>query len=118
MINSIVDHTNSYAQEKIFSGLGSSYTISDGSWQDVTADEIRRFIALLIHFGVVHVRGDVQKNLSTKTLYHGLWARSILPRTRYFAILAMLHVVDPATEDPQNKLREVESFIEDFKKAL
>ena len=40
MINSIVDHTNSYAQEKILSGLGSSYTISDGSLQDVTADEI------------------------------------------------------------------------------
>ena len=54
-INSIVDHTNSYTQEKIFSGQGSSYAISDGSWQDVTADEIRRFIALLIHFGVVHV---------------------------------------------------------------
>ena len=31
-------------------------------------------------------------------------------------MLAMLHVVDPATEDPQNKLRKVESFIEDFKK--
>ena len=76
----------------------------------MTADEIRRFIAILIHFGVVHVRGDVQKNWSTKTLYHGLWARS-----RYFAILAMLHVVDPATEDPENKLRKVESFIEDFK---
>ena len=40
MIHSIVDHTNSYAQEKIFSGLRSSYTISDGSLQDVTADEI------------------------------------------------------------------------------
>ena len=116
MINSIVDHTNSYAQEKIFSGLGSSYTISDGSWQDVTADEIRRFIALLIHFGVVHVRGDVQKNWSTTTLYHGLWARAILPRTRYFAILAMLHVVDPGAEDPRNKLCKVESFIEEFKK--
>ena len=36
----IVDHTNSYAQEKIFSGLRSSYTISDGSLQDVTANEI------------------------------------------------------------------------------
>ena len=79
MINSIVEHTNSYAQQKIFSGLGSSYTISDGSWQDVTADEIRRFIALLIHFCVVHVRGDVQKNWSTKTLYYGLWARAIFP---------------------------------------
>ena len=115
MINSIVDHTNSYAQEKIFSGLGSSYTFSDGSWQDVTADEIRMFIAILIHFGV-HIRVDVQKNWNMKTLSHGLWAHSILSCTRYSTILAMLHVVDPATEDPQNKLRKVESFIEDFKK--
>ena len=107
MINSIVDHTNSYAQEKPFGGLSSSYTFSDGSWQHVTANEIRRFIAILIHFGVVHVRGDVQKNWSTKTLSHGLWARAILSRTRYSTILAMLHVVDPATEDPQNKLRKV-----------
>ena len=115
IVNSIVTHTNSYTQEKVFSGKGSSYTQSDGSWQDVTADEIRRFIALLIHFGVVHVRGDVQKNWSTKTLYHGLWARAILSRDRYFAILSMLHVVDPATEDPNNKLRKVESFITHFK---
>ena len=28
----------------------------------------------------------------------------------------MLQVVDPATEGPQNKLRKVESLIEDFKK--
>ena len=55
MIGDIVSHTNSYAQEKVFSGEGSSYTQSDGSWKDVTADEIKRFIALLIHFGVVHV---------------------------------------------------------------
>jgi len=116
MLNSIVDHTNTYGQEKIFSGLGSSYNLSDGSWQDVTTDEIRRFISILIHFGVVHFRDDVQKNWSTKTLYHGLWAHSILPRTRYFTILAMLHMVDPATEDPPNKIRKVESFIEDVKK--
>ena len=116
MIGDIVRHTNSYAQEKVFSGEGSSYTQSDGSWKDVTADEIKRFIALLIHFGVVHVRGDVQKNWSTKTLYHGLWARAILSRQKYFAILAMLHVVDPATKTPGNKLRDVESFVTDFKK--
>ena len=67
-------------------------------------------------FGVVHIRGDVEKNWSTKTLYHGLWARSILSSTRYFAISAMLHVVDPATKEPQNKLRTVESFKEDFQK--
>ena len=89
-------------------GQSSPYNQSDGCWKDVTADEIRRFIAFLIHFGVVHVGDDV-------TLYDGLWARAILPRERFFAILA-LHVVDPATEDPNNKLRQVESFINHFKK--
>ena len=116
IVSEIVKHTNSYAQEKIFLGQVSSYTQSDGSWKDVTADEIKRFIALLIHFGVVHVRGDVQRNWSTKTLYHGLWARAILPRNRFFAILAFLHVVDPATETPGNKLCKVESFVKHFKK--
>ena len=82
----------------------------------MTADEIRRFIAVLIYLGVVHVGGEVQKNWSTKTLYHGLWARAFLPRTKYFTILAMLHLVDPATEDPENKLHKVESFIEVLKK--
>ena len=82
----------------------------------MTADEIRRFIASLINFGVVHIRGDVKKNWSTKIPYHGLWAPSIPSSTRYFAISAMLHVVDPATKDPQNKLRTVKSFKEDFKK--
>ena len=115
MINSIVTHTNSYAQEKIFSGTHRSYAQPDGSWKDMTADELKRFIACLTYFGLVHVRGDVSKNWSTKTLYHGLWARSILSRTRFFAILGMLHVVDPATETPGDKLRKVESFVSYFK---
>ena len=55
MINSIVTHTNSYAHEHIFEGTHSSYAKSDGSWQDVTADEIKRLIALLIYFGLVKV---------------------------------------------------------------
>lgn len=43
--------------------------------------------------------GDVDKSWNIKTLYHGLWARAILSRTRFKALMAMLHVVDPANED-------------------
>jgi len=39
----------------------------------------------------------------------------MLSRTRFFAILGMLHVVDPATETPGDKLRKVESFVSYFK---
>lgn len=111
MINNIVDHTYSHANEHIYSGSHQSYTRPDGSWQDTTADEIKRLIALLIYFGLVKVMGDVDKYWSVKNLYHGLWARAIMSRTRFKTLMAVLHVVDPATEDKSHKLRNVESFI-------
>ena len=36
-------------------------------------------------------------------------------RTRFKALMAMLHVVDPANEDKSHKLRKTESFINYFK---
>ena len=72
------------------------YTQHDGSWQDVTPDKLKRLIALFIYFSLVKV-SHVDKYWSTKTLYHGLWARDILLRTRFRALMALLHVVDPAT---------------------
>ena len=114
MINNIVAHTNSYAWEHIFSGSHQSYTSPDGSWKETTADEIKRLIALIIYMGLVKI-GDVDKYWSIKTLFHGLWARAIMSRTRFKALMAMLHVVDPAKEDKSHKLREVESFIDYFK---
>ena len=115
MISTICTHTNSYANEHIFQGTHQSYSKTDGSWQDVTPDEIKRLIALLIYFGLVKVVGSVEKYWSKKTLYHGLWARAIMSRERFKAIMALLHVVDPATEVPGEKLLEVESFVDYFK---
>ena len=86
----------------------------DGSWQDTTADEIKRLIALLIYMRLVKI-GDLDKYWSIKTLCHGLWGRAIMSRTRFKALMAMLHVVNPANEDKSHKLRKVESFINDFK---
>ena len=115
MIGNIVTHTNSYANEHIFSGTHQTYAQPDGSWEDATADEIKRLIAILIYFGLVKVVGDVEKYWSKKTLFHGLWARAFLSRKRFKALMALLHVVDPATEDKADKLRDVESFINYFK---
>lgn len=114
MINNICSHTNSYANEHIMEGSFRSYAQADGSWQDITPDEIKRLIAMLIYFGLVKV-GNVDNYWSVKTLYHGLWARAIMPRTRFRALMALLHVVDPAAETPGDKLCKVESFIDYFK---
>ncbi|XP_028407218.1 uncharacterized protein LOC114529600 isoform X2 [Dendronephthya gigantea] len=116
MIKSVVAHTNSYAYMKILAGGHNSYLTSEGSWAATTEAEINNLIAILIYFGLVRVDSDVEKYWSTKTLYHGLWARSILSRIRYKALMAFLHVVDPANETPGDKLRKVDEFLASFKK--
>ena len=63
MITNIVTDTNTYAWEHIYSGSHQSYTSPDGSWQDTTADEIKRLIALLIYMGLVKI-GDLDKYTS------------------------------------------------------
>ena len=93
MISTIVAHTNSHANEHIFSGTHQSHARPDGSWQNATADEIEQLIAILIYFVLVKIVGNVDKYWSKKTLYHGLWAQSILSRKRFKALMALLHVV-------------------------
>ena len=115
LVNNIVEHTNSYAVQHITEGTHRSYAQADGSWKDTTPEEIYRLIALLIYFGLVKIGITINRYWSTKTLYHGLWARSIMPRIRFQGLMAFLHVVDPASETPSNKLRKVESLVNYFK---
>ena len=82
MINNICNHTNSYAQEHIAEGTH-RYAKTDGSWQETIPDEINKLIAILVYFGLVKVCSIVDNYWSTKTLYHGLWAREIMSRIRY-----------------------------------
>ena len=115
MIDEICCYTNAYANEHIIAGSHSSYTKADGSWKDTTPEEINRLIALLIYFGLVKVRTNVEKYWSIKSLFHGLWARSIMSRLRFKALMALLHVLDPGAETPGDKLRKVNSFVNYFK---
>lgn len=115
MIDSIVSHTNSYAYTKIAEGSCNSYTKADGSWEETTPDEINRFIGILIYFSLVKIGSSFNNYWSTKTLYHGLWARSILSRLRFKALMAFLHVVDPMAEVQEEKLNQVGSFLKNFK---
>ena len=64
-----------------------------------------KIIALLIYFGLVRV-SCFDKYWSTKTLYHGLWARPVMSRDRFKALMGMLHIVDPLTEDPKKQTSE------------
>ena len=115
LIDSIVEHTNSYAYAHIMAGSHKSYAQPDGSWQEVTPDEIKKKIALLIYFGLIRVGQSVEWYWSTATLLHGLWARTFMTRNRLKALMAMLHVVDPGSEVEGDKLRKINPLIDFFK---
>ena len=59
LIDDIVTHTNSYAYEHVMARTHQSYAKKDGSWQETTADEIRKLIAILIYIGLVRVSDAV-----------------------------------------------------------
>ena len=112
VIDLIVQNTNLYANIKITEKQ--SYATPEGHWKETTATEIKTFISLVIYQGLVRVsRND--RYWSTRSLYHGLWTRNFMSRNRYQAILGMLHIADPLTEDPLNKLRKVDEFVNIFR---
>ena len=112
IIGEICKHTNTYAWKMITSKP--YYAKKDGSWEETCPEEIERLIAIIIYFGLVNVSTS-HRYWSVKSLYHGLWARRIMSRERYKALMAMLHIVDPNSEDPQDKLRKVSSFVDMIK---
>ena len=69
LVNNIVTHTNNYAYEHIVTHQ--SYAKGDGSWQEATADEITRLIAILIYFGLIRVSEAVENYWSIRSLYLG-----------------------------------------------
>ena len=87
------------------------YADSEGAWKETMVAELKKLLALIIYFGLVNVN-SFHDYWSTKSVYHGLWARSIMSCDRFKGLMSMLHVVDPAAEDETDKLRKVRSFIE------
>ena len=115
LIDSIVEHTNSYAYAHIMAGSHKSYAQPDETWLEVTPDEIKKMIALLIYFGLIRVGQSVEWYWSTATLLHGLWAKTFMTRNRLKALMAMLHVVAPGSEVEGDKLRKINPLIDFFK---
>ncbi|KAJ8349612.1 hypothetical protein SKAU_G00247420 [Synaphobranchus kaupii] len=90
-----------------------SYAGVEGVWNEVTPDEFYRFMGLLIYMGF-HVLPDMHRYWGTKSL-QGSWARSFMSRDRFKALLAARHVVDPATEDNQDRLKKLRYLMDHLK---
>ncbi|XP_066567847.1 uncharacterized protein LOC136755273 isoform X2 [Amia ocellicauda] len=91
-----------------------SYSNQEGGWDEVTPEEFKRFLALIIYMGLVRLP-DIHRYWSTAPLHHGLWARSFMSRNRYQGILNALHLVNPETENPNDRLNKVRYLLEHLK---
>ena len=115
VIASIAAFTNKYAWMHVLEN--SSYACADGSWQETTPEEIVKVIAFIIFTGLVRLP-RLDRYWSVSSLYHGNWARALIPsRARLQALYSFLHVVDSAEENAQDKLRKVRYVVDAMKQA-
>ncbi|XP_070385975.1 piggyBac transposable element-derived protein 4-like [Dermacentor albipictus] len=96
VIHAICANTNKYAWMHIIEKP--TYSEKDGSWKEVTPAEMMRFIALLLYMGVLELP-RLHMYWSTAKLFSGLLPPNIMPRRRFTALLAMLHISDPDTSN-------------------
>ena len=116
IISSIATNSNIYATTKVSQkSYCTAYVNKEGLWNETSPAEIEKLIALLIYFGLVRVDTRTENYWSTKTIYHGLWARKIMSRDCYKSLMAFLHVVDPTIEIPGEKLCKIATLLSQFK---
>ena len=114
LFQQIAEFTSLYAFTKVADEHKKTYVEADGSWLATTPDEIQKLVGMILYFGLVMV-SSFDRYWSTHTVYHGLWARAIMTRRRFRALMGMLHVVHPGLEVANNKLRKVRSLVNHFK---
>ena len=69
-------YTNDYAET-----VGPQKPPLYQSWTTTYPEEFYRFIGLLMYMSTVQVQ-NIEKYWSKKSLYHGLWARSFMVKTK------------------------------------
>ncbi|KAH8036522.1 hypothetical protein HPB51_001341 [Rhipicephalus microplus] len=94
VIRAICLNTNKYAWAHILEKP--TYSEKDGSWKEVTPEEMMKFIGLLMYMGILELP---RLNLywSTTKMLSGLLPPKVMSRRCFTALLAMLHVSDPET---------------------
>ncbi|XP_071372964.1 piggyBac transposable element-derived protein 4-like [Centroberyx affinis] len=90
-----------------------SYANRDGGWDEMTPAEFYRFMGLLVYMGFTHLP-DVKRYWGTKPL-QGSWSKMFMSRNRFKSLLAALHIVDPASEDNQDRLVKLRFLLDHLK---
>jgi hypothetical protein len=107
----LVDHTNLYAEQK-----------KTRNWQQVTAEELRAFVGILIAMGL-HAVPSTELFWSTKPLFRVQHIADIMPIKRFKKIREVLHANDnsktPRRDDTKyDKLYKVRPLIDQLNVAF
>lgn len=97
LVTAMCENTNKYAWAHILEKP--TYSERDGSWKNVSPDEMMKFIGLLIYMGIVQLP-RLHLYWSTAELFSGLIPRGVMPRKRFFSFLGMLSVTDHEATNP------------------
>lgn len=96
LINMICENTNKYAWAHILERQ--TYAEKDGSWKMFSPNEVMQCIGVLIYMGIVELP-RLHLYWNTSELFSGLILPKIMARSRFFAFLAFLSVMDPEKTD-------------------
>lgn len=104
-MTAITEFTNAYASAHI--AQAPYYGDKNGVWVNATTAEMYKFVATIILFGLNKLP-DIEDYWSTKPLFHGNWARAIIPsRWRFKALLCFFKVVNSTAEAADDRLKKV-----------
>lgn len=115
VLKHIKEETNKYAAQLKRSPQHRD-TVTVKEWTTVSLQEIKGFILILIHMGVLK-KPSIRDYWSTEEFIRTDFAGSIMPRDRFLVILSMLHFCDnthyiPVGEPGHDPLYKIKTLYE------
>lgn len=114
-LHSIVRHTNIYA-ERLFLSEGTLEGSRITNWKDLTINELKVFLGLLLHTGIVrmpNLQDYWKKDKMFKTCFG-----EYMSRDRFLLILRCLHFADNDKDDKTDRLFKIRHTIEHFNNKM
>ena len=108
VLDSIVKYTNEAAQRKL--------DFKKKKWCDVDVAEIKRFLALVMYFGLVQYP-SLKKYWSKDKKYLNFFVRCSMPRNRFEDILRFIHFSDE-NDDSAGRLKKIRDLATLFNKKF
>ncbi|KAG5879737.1 hypothetical protein JTB14_033339 [Gonioctena quinquepunctata] len=115
LLELIARETNIYAEEVFLSGATKEKSRIT-AWKDVTVEELKRFIGLLLHLGTIKLN-RLQDYWKTHRLFNLPAFKNYRSRDQFMLIFRCLHFSRnplPGQEKPSDRLYKIKPLINDF----